>query len=986
MKTQTPPAPLLASVTGFLIAFSGQLANGAPNVTHVLQSTGISNLTSASWTNGTPGSGTAGDLIQYNLSTAASLNLDDNLTIGVIKEAGSGAFTINSGSGTLTMDATGLTAGNLLGNPGIAFIGQSGVVAGTITIVSPVTLVTDLDIGATASGSSVSIDGEMTATNNQNLNFRAHANVTLNGNAPIGAGGGNIAIANLGIGSGTTTLSGALGPAVSSVTQNSATSALTLSGANSSFSGPVNLQAGTLNLGNPAALGSGVLTIGSGATLNTSGGAQALSTNNLQQWTGTFTYGGSADMTFGTGAITLSNNITVTVNGQTLQENGPIGDGVADHSLTKSGAGTLVLAAANTCSGATIVDQGTLVLSGNNSHSGATTVAGGAILKAVANGGNTAANISSALSAGSGLTLTSSGVAPGSVPDLQLRSDSDTSFPTGPVTPNGVAGNVAIVGSVQGAAATVDVNQATAAGANKILTIGDVVIDNTVASVPGNTVLNVTGGNGCALRIGALLSSNRGPNGQGATFSLNPTTADLFIGSITGSTENGSTVTFTGSATTTVTGSISQGLTGNRGITVALSQTGKVDLNGANTNGTGFAINRGITVLNHNSALGAGGGAPTLGTTTASANNATLLLGGTNVAGTDGGITLSRPISVRNTDSGVLTIGGQNSSGTNFFAGTITLGATTNVGKSITLVAASGGEVVFEGPIVKNGTDTSAGITVGGGGNSGIVTLVAPNTYAGPTQVAGGSLFVDSPGSIAAGNSVTVAAGAVLGGSGTINGPVSAAGIVAPGRGIGTLTTGPATISGTLEVEIDGTNTDVLVSTGNLNFTGATLAVLPTGSGLSNPPYVIAQGAGITGHFANIPPGYVVDYSATQVTLIAPSGDTYATWATARGIPGEPPSGDFDNDDLTNLQEYSLNTDPRVSSTSPGTFVNGLLTFNKGGAAALNGDVSYTIETTTTLGAWTAVAPATNDLNTISYQMPLTGPRRFARLKVTLIP
>jgi hypothetical protein len=66
--------------------------------------------------------------------------------------------------------------------------------------------------------------------------------------------------------------------------------------------------------------------------------------------------------------------------------------------------------------------------------------------------------------------------------------------------------------------------------------------------------------------------------------------------------------------------------------------------------------------------------------------------------------------------------------------------------------------------------------------------------------------------------------------------------------------------------------------------------------------------------------------------------------------------------------------------------VNGLLTFNKGGAAALNGDVSYTIETSTTLGTWTAVAPATNDLNTISYQMSLTGPRRFARLKVILVP
>jgi len=61
------------------------------------------------------------------------------------------------------------------------------------------------------------------------------------------------------------------------------------------------------------------------------------------------------------------------------------------------------------------------------------------------------------------------------------------------------------------------------------------------------------------------------------------------------------------------------------------------------------------------------------------------------------------------------------------------------------------------------------GLTVNCGGPS-TMTLLATNTYSGPTTVTGGTLLVD--GGIAAG-AVTVESGATLGGNGTIGGPTT---------------------------------------------------------------------------------------------------------------------------------------------------------------------------------------------------------------------
>ena len=95
--------------------------------------------------------------------------------------------------------------------------------------------------------------------------------------------------------------------------------ALTLSGDNS-YSGNTSLLEGTLNLGSDTALGIGDsnLFIASGTTIdNTSGSAITLANNPTVVLPGDgFTFGGSGDLNFGTGAVTLNlppNNTTRTI-------------------------------------------------------------------------------------------------------------------------------------------------------------------------------------------------------------------------------------------------------------------------------------------------------------------------------------------------------------------------------------------------------------------------------------------------------------------------------------------------------------------------------------------------------------------------------------------------------------------------------------------------------------------------------------------------
>jgi autotransporter-associated beta strand protein len=114
-------------------------------------------------------------------------------------------------------------------------------------------------------------------------------------------------------------------------------------------------------------------------------------------------------------------------------------------------------------------------------------------------------------------------------------------------------------------------------------------------------------------------------------------------------------------------------------------------------------------------------------------------------------------------------------------------------------------------------------------------------------------------------------------------------------------------------------------------------------------------------------------------------GGTYSTWATTNGIPGEPASGDYDKDGLSNLMEYALGKSPTASSVPAGTYSAGVVSFSKGADAVTNGDVTWAIQESDDFGvtdAWQIVTPTVNNSSTISYALPIDKPKVFVRLVV----
>jgi len=145
---------------------------------------------------------------------------------------------------------------------------------------------------------------------------------------------------------------------------------LVLPGANS-YGGGTTLASGTITVGNNGALGTGTLAMAAGTTLS------FLDNTNL----------------------TLANPITISgdpfftpPSGTTQTLAGAISNGSAPGTLDMSGAGTLVLSATNTYSGATNVNSGILQVNGSIATSSLTSVNNGGTLLGTGTVGNTRIN------------------------------------------------------------------------------------------------------------------------------------------------------------------------------------------------------------------------------------------------------------------------------------------------------------------------------------------------------------------------------------------------------------------------------------------------------------------------------------------------------------------------------------------------------------------------------------------------------------------
>jgi autotransporter-associated beta strand protein len=477
------------------------------------------------------------------------------------------------------------------------------------------------------------------------------------------------------------------------------------------------------------------------------------------------------------------------------------------------------------------------------------------------------------------------------------------------------------------------------------------------------------------------------------------------------------------------------------------SFTGGVNLNGGTGNNTNPV---GSLRVKSNTALGADAAVAnvdmTFSTGTAigaveleggiTVNNKLLKIGGRTVSAASATL---RNVSGSNTWNGGISI--SNAGGGYAIdnqAGTLTLGGTlsNSVNSGRGLVFYGAGNTSITGVIANTSPTITTSITKSG---TGTMTLSGANTHSFGTSLTQGTLTVAGGGTLGAttvpltvSNSNTTAAGtaSILNlstAANTVTG--SLAGTVStPSSGTNTATINTQTgrdftvnqtvagtyagaITGAGSVTLGNLSTNTLTLSGANTYTGAT--TVNAGTLKLNTAY-LADASSVTvasGAFLNLnytgtdtvaalslagvalPNGLYDSTHASgrltgsgKIQVGAVVAANYSTWAVANGITGQPASGDFDKDGLTNLVEYALGLNPTTSSVPPGTFNGSLLSFTKGIAAKTNGDVTYEIEQSTTLTGWTVVVPNAPASATISYTLPSGQSKEFARLKITQTP
>jgi autotransporter-associated beta strand protein len=288
--------------------------------------------------------------------------------------------------------------------------------------------------------------------------------------------------------------------------------------------------------------------------------------------------------TFTVASGTTASGTDLLVSSTIVNNAGAGGSGSGTSSITKSGAGTMVLSG----SGST--------------YTGATTVGAGVLAGAHANAfGDT-----------SGIGIQGAGT-------LSLRGDLDTSFTR---TTSGVS--YPITTSATGA--TINVDQATMAGTGaKTMTIGSISTTSTAASY----TLNFTGASSTGLTAGAVTGPASIAAGS-VTLSNSNTTGITTLASYTSANTNGGeTVTFSGAGSTTVAGAITPSTTA---LALTKSGTGALTLSSANAYTGNTTVIGGVLRLNHANALP--GGVATAGGTSA------LVFNG---SGANGGVVMLTP-------------------------------------------------------------------------------------------------------------------------------------------------------------------------------------------------------------------------------------------------------------------------------------------------------------------------------------------------------
>ena len=304
----------------------------------------------------------------------------------------------------------------------------------------------------------------------------------------------------------------------------------------------------------------------------------------------------------------------------------------------------------------------------------------------------------------------------------------------------------------------------------------------------------------------------------------------------------------------------------------------------------------------------------------------------------------------------------------------------------------------------------------------GTLVLSGNHSYTGATSVSAGTLCLT--GSLPAGGGVTVAANGTLSGGGLVMGDVEVSGTLAPGHGIGTLTTGPLTAATGARLEWQAGDWNGAAGSGYDSITAASLdlteatavTVVLKAESLANfsespAVFILVQtAAGISGFDAGKftidaaafpgPSGFWdVRQSGNALLLGYTPRTPFEVWQLARfGMEAGNPllAGDMadpDADGRSNLLEYALGSDP--NEAGPAALAHDLedvagtdflrLTIIRNPEAA---DVTFTVQTTgdpSNPVTWTGADTFTeeNTPTRLVVRDTVAGPRRFIRLRVT---
>lgn len=583
---------------------------------------------------------------------------------------------------------------------------------------------------------------------------------------------------------------------------------------NSTYTGTTTVSAGTLVIAHANALGGTAAgtTVSAGAALGLQGGITTA--NEALTISGTGISGDGALLNVSgnntySGAVTLGANSTIGATSGTLTLASAVSGGFG---LTKAGAGTVVLNAANTYTGTTAVSGGVLRYGVNDAlAAGAVTIDSGATLDVgtfsdsvgtvTLTSGNiigtgtltstgsfavSAGTISAPLAGAVGLTKTGTGTVALNASNTYtgLTTVSDGVLRLG-------ANQTSATSSVTVTSGTLDLNGYTmnlqSVAAQKGLLLGGGAAGTRAYVSTGSGTMVIQSGTGVFPWV--QYSATNNPRGAEVAGNLR----------IISGTGNGFTGFMADDSTATdeelTISAVISGTLGN----VYSQQAGTIVFTGLNTYAsTGYQLRGGTWVLGTNAMKNQPGA---LGN-----NNAGLLYVGHAGTNLDAalllreGVATDRTMIITTNTSNPFgltrTIGGTFTSGTATFSGGMT------VNTNARLTAAAGGTVVLGGSILDGSTNLQSGTISKVGLGTFVVTGSNSTTF--PWLVQAGKLLVN--GTNSGGGAVTVDAGAIFGGSGRIDSLVTVSGTLSPGNspGVLTLSSLALTPTATTFMEING--------------------------------------------------------------------------------------------------------------------------------------------------------------------------------------